>query len=85
MNIHAKLSIEEEREFRQWARDNYTPGSVIKQSWHPATQAECHMMNVDRLQGEYDLILDSDPRSDNQVEALAQVEIDEKIPRETFI
>ena len=78
MGLFAKLSATQEKEFRQWARDNYVPGSRIKPVWHPVVQAECHLMNIDYLKGEYDLILDSDPRSDSQINALAQEEIEEQ-------
>jgi len=84
MNLYAKLSLKEEKEFRQWARDNYTPGSVIKPVWHPVVQAECHLMNVDHLKGEYDLILDGNPASNSQINTLAQVEIEEIKPQETI-
>jgi len=85
MNLFAKLSATEEGEFRKWARDNYVPGSLIKQTLHPVVQAECHLMNVDHLKGEYDLILDSDPRSDSQILSFAEVEIEEKRAPETII
>ena len=83
MNLFAKLSAEGEQEFRQWARNNYTPGSVIKTVWHPVVQAECHLMNVTHLKGEYDLILD--PISMSQIEAFAQVEVEEIKEHETII
>jgi len=78
MDLFAKLSATQEIEFRQWARDNYVPGSPIKEVWHPVVQAECHYMNIEQLKGEYDLILDQDPRSNSQVNALAQEEIEER-------
>jgi hypothetical protein len=77
MDLFAKLSATQEKEFRQWARDNYIPGSHINKVWHPVVQAECHYINIEQLKGEYDLILDDDPRSDNQVIALAQEEVEE--------
>ncbi len=43
-----KLTEEEERECRQWARDNYTLGDPIPQIHHPAVQAECALMNLER-------------------------------------
>ena len=78
MNLFAKLSKQQEGEFRDWARENYSPGSSISQLWHPVVQAECHLMNIEQLKGEYDLIWDdSDPRSDTQISALAQIEVEE--------
>lgn len=45
--IFRELSAEEEIEFRQWARDNHTPGELIKdETWHPAVVSEC--MEMDR-------------------------------------
>ena len=77
MDLYAKLSATQEKEFRQWARDNYTPGSHINKVWHPVVQAECHFINIEQLKGEYDLILDMDPRSDSQVNMMAQQEVEE--------
>ena len=39
------ISPEEEQEFRQWARDNYTPFEMITGLWHPIVQDECRIMN----------------------------------------
>lgn len=35
------LSVQEETEFRQWARDNHTPGAPVNQLWHPVVRDEC--------------------------------------------
>ena len=40
-----ELTPEEEIKFRQWARDNYKPGSEIKSFWHPVVRQECAKMN----------------------------------------
>ena len=40
-----ELTPEEEIKFRQWARDNYIPGSKIKLFWHPVVRLECVKMN----------------------------------------
>jgi hypothetical protein len=40
------LSNEEAEEFRQWARDNYIPGSPISSIWHPVVQQECNLINT---------------------------------------
>lgn len=45
MELYRKLNPEEEKEFRQWARDNYTPGTDIKGAWHPIVRDECHKIN----------------------------------------
>jgi hypothetical protein len=41
------LDAAEEAEFRQWARENYTPFSPIARVWHPAVQDECRRMNAE--------------------------------------
>lgn len=38
------LSEEEEKEFRQWARDNYVLGEPMETSWHPVVIDECFSM-----------------------------------------
>ena len=43
------LSPEEEKEFRQWAHENYTPGDNIKGIWHPVVQDECRKINEEVL------------------------------------
>ena len=40
------LAPEELPKFRQWARENYTPGDSINELWHPAVRSECDRMNV---------------------------------------
>lgn len=42
-----QLSSEEEKEFRQWARDNYKVGEPISGIWHPVVQDECVKMNTE--------------------------------------
>lgn len=39
------LSAQEETEFRQWARDNYTPGAQVNNLWHPVVRDECAKIN----------------------------------------
>lgn len=34
------LSPEEEEEFRQWARDNFSPEKEISECWHPVVVDE---------------------------------------------
>lgn len=43
------LSPEEEKEFRQWARDNYKAGDSISGVWHPTVQDECRIINQEIL------------------------------------
>lgn len=46
MNLFKVLSPLEEKEFRQWARDNYQLNSPISGIWHPVVQDECVRMNA---------------------------------------
>lgn len=43
-----ELDKKEEKEFRQWARDNYKKGDEIKPIWHPVVRDECNKINEDR-------------------------------------
>jgi hypothetical protein len=45
MKLFKQLSPEDEKQYRQWARDNYKPLDVIDGIWHPAVQDECVKMN----------------------------------------
>jgi len=45
MNFFRTLSEDEKEEFRQWARENYTPGENISSLWHPVIQETCHAIN----------------------------------------
>ena len=45
MKLFRDLSPDEAQEFRQWARENYTPHDTIEGIWHPVVQAECTRMN----------------------------------------
>jgi len=45
MELYRKLSAEEEKIFRQWARDNYAPNAPIKEVWHPVVKDECRKIN----------------------------------------
>jgi hypothetical protein len=40
------LDDSEEKEFRQWAHENYGPGTEIKSVWHPVIQEECRKINA---------------------------------------
>jgi len=45
MNLFKKLSEEETKEFKQWARDNYDPATMnISPIWHPVVKQECLVM-----------------------------------------
>ena len=45
MNIYKSLTAKEQAEYRQWARDNYTPMATIQGHWHPEIQFECALIN----------------------------------------
>lgn len=50
MSIHRTLNKDEEKEFRQWARDNFTAGkNDVNLLWHPIVQDECHIMIDENL------------------------------------
>jgi len=48
MKLFRDLSKEEEKEFRQWARDNYVPFSDINKAYHPIVQDECEQINKEK-------------------------------------
>jgi len=35
----------ETKQFQQWARDNYAPGTTISELWHPVVRDECRKIN----------------------------------------
>ena len=45
MKLFRELSVEEEKEFRVWARSNYEPFTEIQGVWHPVVQRECTLIN----------------------------------------
>ena len=45
--LFRELSKEEEKPFRQWARENYKCNDPILSVWHPIVQEECERMNVE--------------------------------------
>lgn len=48
MKLFKDLSKEEQKEYRQWARDNWKPGNDIKTIWHPIIVDECNKMNLEK-------------------------------------
>jgi len=78
MNLFRILTEEEKKEFRQWARDNYIPLDRISPVWHPEVQDECIKINLEKIKGEFDVILRTPVElTDEWMEGMAQVEIDE--------
>lgn len=49
MKFFRKLTPQEDKEFRKWARDNYVPMSHINTAWHPVVQMECARINKERF------------------------------------
>jgi len=45
LELFRTLDESEEKEFRQWARDNYKTGEEIRSIWHPSIQDECGKIN----------------------------------------
>jgi len=43
--IFKKLTDKEEKEHREWARENYKQTEPINGIWHPIVQHECAKMN----------------------------------------
>lgn len=41
MDIWEELTPAEEKDFRQWARDNWSVGDGINLLWHPVVREEC--------------------------------------------
>ena len=85
MDIYRTLDTEEVKEFEQFAKDNYVPGTAINPIWHPVVREECKRMNtkeylINEYNGEFDveIVLDSNPASRNQIEGYAQQEIEEQ-------
>jgi hypothetical protein len=51
-----------EKVYRQWARDNYTPGEgKINPAWHPIIIDECNKMLMSLYAEEAQRKLDADP------------------------
>lgn len=48
MNLWRELSEEEQKEFRDAARERYKPFSAINPLWHPVFIDECVKINVER-------------------------------------
>ena len=53
--MHKTLALTEEKEFRQWARDNFkdfnSPNPSIIPTWHPVVQNECERMSKEYKTG----------------------------------
>jgi len=48
MSLFRELSEQDEKDFRQWARDTYEPFSQISGVWHPVVQDECSKINKEK-------------------------------------
>lgn len=47
MRMFKRFTLEDEGPSRQWARDNYEPGTPINPVWHPVVRHECEAINVE--------------------------------------
>jgi hypothetical protein len=47
MELFRELDTKEEKEFREWARNNYKKFDTIKGVWHPVVQDECVKINAE--------------------------------------
>jgi hypothetical protein len=47
--LYRRLNVQEEKDFRQWARDNYVPHGPIENLWHPVIKEECDKINQEKL------------------------------------
>lgn len=45
--LFRSLTVEEVEEFREHARQNYTPGSPINDVWHPVYRHECDKISAE--------------------------------------
>lgn len=45
--IFKDLTDEQEKEFREWARNKYVPLHPINLMWHPVVRNECMKINED--------------------------------------
>ena len=46
MSLFRELTAKEEKEFRQWAHDMYTPGDSVNEVWHPILRDEIAKINA---------------------------------------
>ena len=44
LKLHRDLATEEEKEFRNWARENWEIGEPVNPVWHPTVVQECAKM-----------------------------------------
>jgi len=49
MNLFKPVEEIDVLAFKQWARDNYSPGEEISGVWHPIVQSECVKINEEKL------------------------------------
>lgn len=53
LRMFRTLTQEEEKEYRQWAHDNYVPHTEISGVWHPVVQDECVKINKESGEKEH--------------------------------
>ena len=48
MDMFKELSPAEEKDFRQWARDNHTPDMEVNPMWHPVVRDEIELIRKEQ-------------------------------------
>lgn len=49
-SLFKRLTPQEEKAYRAWARANWQPGQYINPVWHPVVRDECERMTKEREQ-----------------------------------
>ena len=47
-SLFKDLTPEEQKEYRQWARDNYEPGMEVNPVWHPIVRDEIELIKKEQ-------------------------------------
>ena len=73
MELFRELDDSEIKEFKEWARENYTPFTEIKGIWHPEVQKECIEINKNSKVELFDdhMRLEIQKRITNQADSIA--------------
>lgn len=48
-SLFKDLTPEEQKEYRQWARDNYEPGMEVNPVWHPIVRDEIELIKKEQV------------------------------------
>lgn len=80
MKLFRMLTPDEEKEYKQSARDNYEPLTEIKGIFHPVYQLECVKINI-----ETNLIMDAEEAEQNRTEAKEAIKDIISMPHADFM